>query len=85
MRACDVSDDQAAKAAVADEDVGTEAENEVRYTGLARGEHGIRKRIGRRRLEEQVGGTTNLERRIRRERLVAANVLRLQPAGESFE
>ena len=85
MRACGVPDDQPAKAAIADQDVGAEAKNEVGYIRLARREHGIRKRIGGRRLVEQVGGTADLERRVRRERFVAAKVLGIQARGESFE
>src|SRR5947207_14377955 len=80
MSACDVSNNQAAKAAVANEHVGTQAKNEVRYTGVSGSEHGVGKRIGRRRLEEQIGGTANFERGIPSKRLVVANVFRLPPA-----
>ena len=69
VRACGVPDDQPAKAAIADQDIGAKAKNEVGYIRLARREHGIRKRIGGRRFEEQVGGSADLERRVRRERL----------------
>src|SRR6185295_6372533 len=85
MRACDVSNNQAAKAAVADQHVGTQAKNEVRYTDVPGSEHGVGKQISRCRLEEQIGGTANFERGIRSKRLVVANVFRLQLAGESLE
>ena len=56
-----VSDHQATESTVADQDIGTETENEVRYVEVARREHGIRKRVGGSCLEEQVGRTTDAE------------------------
>ena len=85
MGPCDVSNNESTKPSIADEYVGAEAEDKVGYAGFAGDEHGIRKRVSRCRLEEDIGGTTNLERGIRSKQLVAANMCCLQPADELLE
>src|SRR6185312_16153551 len=80
----DVADDEPAEPPVAHQDVGAEAEDEVGYTILAGREHGVRNRICRGGLEEQVGGTADLERGVRSEGLVAAQMRSIQARGEPF-
>jgi len=85
VRVRGVPDYQPPEAAIANQNIGSEPKDEVRYTSLARREHGIRKRIGGRRLVEQVGRAADLERRVRSERFVPAKVRGIQARAESLE
>jgi hypothetical protein len=66
-----VPDHQAAEAAVADQDVGAQAEDEVRHCRFARGEDGGGEVVGAGGGVEEVGGPADPERRMRRERGIA--------------
>jgi hypothetical protein len=79
MRARGVPNDESAESAIANQYVGTESEDETGNALLTRGEHGIRKRISRRSLEEQIGWAADLERRVRSKRLGAPQVARVEP------
>lgn len=85
MRLRGVSDDQAAKASVSDQNVGAESEDKVGYIVLSRREHGIGKCGGRRRLEEEIGRSANSKRRIRSEWLTSTYVPRVETCGETLE
>ena len=60
--ASDISDHEPAEAAVADEDIGAEAEHEKRYAAFASTGHGVCEIIGRRGIVEQVGRTSDAKR-----------------------
>jgi hypothetical protein len=80
-----VANHEAAKPTVAYEDVGTETENEVRYVKVTGCEHGIRKRVGGSRLEEQIGRSADSKCRVWPNWLIALQVARVEPRGEAVQ
>ena len=77
-----VSDDEPAVAAVADEDVRAEAEDEVRDLELARGGDGGREVVGAGGRVEQVGRTPDAKSGVLAERLVPLEAARVEAGGE---
>jgi hypothetical protein len=80
-----VADDEPPHAAVADEDVRAEAEDEVRYVGLARRENGVCEVVGARGSIQQVRRTPDPERGVRSERLAPNEPPRVQAGGQCVE
>ena len=80
-----VANHESAKPSVANEDVGAEPQHEVGYTGFASGKDGIGQRVGRSRVVEQVGGSADSERGVRRDRLMAPEKRAVQAGGETFD
>jgi hypothetical protein len=80
-----VADHQAPVAAVADEDVGAEAEEEVGHPQLAGGEHRGRQLVGRAGGVERVGRTPDAERRVLGERDAPPHAPGPQPGVEGGE
>jgi len=80
-----IADDQTAESPIANENVGTQPENEVRYVEVARREHGIRKRVGGSCLEKQIGWSADSKCRVWRDWLILAHVARVEPRGEAVE
>ena len=80
-----VADDEPPESPIADQDVGAEAEHEVRQSTAARDEHGGGQLIGRGGLVEEIGRAADLERGVRSERLGGAHARGAEPGGEVVE
>ena len=78
----DIADHDAAEALVADQDVRAEPEHEVRDAELARRGHRQREVVRGSGLAEQIRGSADLERGVRRELDIAARLQRVQPLSK---
>src|SRR5262245_48753331 len=76
MCARGVPDDDAAESSVADQDVGAEAQDEIRYIKLTGGQDSLRECVGGGRLEEQVSRAADSKRGIWCEHFAAAHLVR---------
>ena len=85
MRLRDITDYQSSEPSIADENVGTQPEDEIGYIVVPRGEYGVGERIGRRGLEEEIGRTTNAKRGVRSEWLVSSETLDIESRRNALE